>query len=89
MDSLVLAVVILASPALYGGPLALSLTLWRLHSASKIRIIFVRVLAALALFSGTFLLIERVSLGSSLIGMIGIGTSLITIWRLSNNRKRN
>jgi len=89
MDSLVLAVVILASPALYGGPLALCLTLWRLHSASKVRLIIARFLAALSLISGTLLLVEHISAGSSLIGIIGISTSLISIWRLSNNRKRN
>jgi hypothetical protein len=59
MESLVLAVVVLASPTLYGGPLALCLTLWRLHNASKVRLTSARVLAALALVSGTYLLVER------------------------------
>ncbi len=88
MDSLVLAVVILASPALYGGPLALCLTLWRFHRASKVRLILVRVLAVLALVSGTFLLVERISPGSSFIGLIGISTSLITFWRLRKKPRR-
>ena len=89
MDSLVLAVVILASPALYGGPLALCLTLWRFHRASKVRLMLVRVLAVLALVSGTYLLAEHINQGSSLIGLIGISTSLITFWRLRNKPRRN
>jgi hypothetical protein len=88
MDSLVLAVVILASPALYGGPLALCLTLWRFQRASRVRLILVRVLAVLALVSGTFLLVEQISPGSSSIGLIGISTSLITFWRLRKKPRR-
>ena len=81
MESLALAVTILVSPAMYGGPLVLLLSFWRKDRISKVRLIFIRVLGGLAFASGGFLTIENISRGSTIIGLIGVSTSAIAIWR--------
>ena len=81
MESLALAVAIIVSPAMYGGPLALLLTMWRRNKISKFRLYSIRILSILALLSGSFLVIENVSRGALLVGLLGISTSLLALWR--------
>lgn len=81
MESLALAVAIIVSPAMYGGPLALLLTIWRRNKISKFRLYSIRILSILALLSGSFLVIENVSRGGLLIGLLGVSTSLLALWR--------
>ncbi len=81
MESLALAVAIIVSPAMYGGPLALLLTMWRRNKISKFRLYSIRILSILALLSGSFLVIENVSRGGLLIGLLGVSTSILALWR--------
>jgi hypothetical protein len=81
MESLALAVAIIVSPAMYGGPLALLLTMWRRNKISKFRLYSIRILSVLALLSGSFLVIENISRGALLVGLLGISTSLLALWR--------
>jgi hypothetical protein len=81
MESLALAVAIIVSPAMYGGPLVLLLSFWRKDRISKFRLMFIRALGGLAFLSGGFLVIENISRGSTIIGLIGVSTSAIAIWR--------
>jgi hypothetical protein len=81
MESLALAVAIIVSPAMYGGPLALLLTIWRRNKISKFRLYSIRILSVLALLSGSFLVIENISRGALLVGLLGISTSLLALWR--------
>ena len=81
MESLALAVAIIVSPAMYGGPLALLLTIWRRNKISKFRLYSIRILSILALLSGSFLVIENVSRGGLLIGLLGVSTSILALWR--------
>ena len=82
MESLALAVAIIVSPAMYGGPLALLLTLWKTDSISKTRRIVITVLSIFASASGALLLIQGVSRGGTIIGVVGLGTAGAAIWRL-------
>lgn len=81
MESLAMAVAIIVSPAMYGGPLALLLTFWRRSKISKFRLYSIRILSVLALLSGSFLVLENVSRGALLIGLLGVSTSLLALWR--------
>ena len=81
MESLALAVAIIVSPAMYGGPLALLLTIWRRNKISRFRLYSIRILSILALLSGSFLVIENVSRGGVLIGLLGVSTSILALWR--------
>lgn len=82
MESLALVVAIIVSPAMYGGPLALILTLWRSQSISRTRRIVISLFSTFAFLSGLFLVIQSVSRGATLIGFIGIATALAAAWRL-------
>lgn len=82
MESLAVAVVIVTSPAMYGGPFALLLTFWRPNQISKLRFVFIIVLAVLSFLSGSFLVIEHISRGATIIGMVGLLSSIATIYRL-------
>ena len=81
MESLALAVAIIVSPAMYGSPLALLLTMRRRNKISKFRLYSIRILSILALLSGSFLVIENVSRGGLLIGLLGVSTSILALWR--------
>ena len=81
MESLALLAAIIVSPAMYGGPLALLLTFWRRSKISKFRLYSIRILSVLALLSGSFLVLENVSRGALLIGLLGVSTSLLALWR--------
>jgi hypothetical protein len=86
MESLALAVIIITSPAMYGGPLALALTFWRGNQISKLRRIFIILLSTLSFFSGIFLLIENISKGATIIGLLGVLSSGMTMYRLRKLR---
>ena len=81
MESLALMVAIIVSPAMFGGPLALILSYWRLEKISKVRLVFIRVLSILGLIIGGFLLIKNISRGALTIGLVGVSTSLLALWR--------
>ena len=82
MESLALLVAIIVSPAMYGGPLALALTFWKSDSISQKRRFVIKVLTVFATASGAFLLVQGVSRGGTIIGLIGVVTSLLAIMRL-------
>ena len=81
MESLALLAAIIVSPAMFGGPLALLLSMWRKERTSKARLFSIRILSVLALISGAFLVIGNVSRGALLIGLLGVSTSLLALWR--------
>ena len=81
MESLALMVAIIVSPAMFGGPLALILSYWRLEKISKARLVFIRLLSILGLIIGGFLLIKNISRGALTIGLVGVSTSLLALWR--------
>ena len=82
MESLVIAVVIITSPAMYGGPLALLLSLWKSDQIGKKRRVIIYLLATLAIMSGSFLVLQNISRGATIIGLVGLGTAGAAIWRL-------
>ena len=82
MESLVIAVVIITSPAMYGGPLALILSFWKFHSIGRKRQIVIYVLATLAIVSGAFLVLQNISRGATVIGLFGLITAISSIVRL-------
>ena len=82
MESLVIAVVIITSPAMYGGPLALLLSLWNSDQIGRKRRTIIYFLAALAIVSGSFLVLQNISRGATIIGLVGLGTAGAAIWRL-------
>ena len=85
MESLVIAVIIITSPAMYGGPLALALTLWRSHGIGPKRRFAVYLLSFLALMSGVFLIIQNISRGATIIGLIGLVTAISAVIRVRRN----
>ena len=88
MESLALAVAIIVAPAMFGGPIAILVTLWNPTNMSRFRKIFVYTLSSLSLIVGCFLIFENVSPGARNVGVIGIATGLIAIWRVRNFSKR-
>ena len=88
MESLALAVAIIVAPAMFGGPIALLVTLWNPSNMSQFRKIFVYTLSSLSLIVGCFLIFENVSPGARNVGVLGIATGLIAIWRVRNFAKK-
>lgn len=88
MESLALAVAILVSPALYGGPIALLLSFFRPKAMSSFRRWFIIVLAIASTCVGIFLIVENISRGSTLIGALGLSTGLGSLWQLKRYRKQ-
>lgn len=82
MESLALAVAIIVAPAMFGGPIALLVTLWSPANMSRFRKLFVCILASLSLIVGCFLIFENVSPGARNVGILGIATGLVAIWRV-------
>jgi hypothetical protein len=82
MESLALAVAIIVSPALFGGPIALLVTLWKPANMSKFRKVFVYLFGSLSIAIGIFLIAENVSPGARNVGIVGIATGLFAIWRV-------
>ena len=87
MESLALLVSIIVFPAMFGGPIALLLSLYRPASVSNFRKIFIILFAILSSIVGIFLLIENVSRGANVIGALGLSTGLGSLWQLRRNGK--
>jgi hypothetical protein len=85
MESLALLVTILISPAMFGGPLSLLLTLWRREKISSLRRILIYFLSALSLFSGAFLVYQNVSKGGLIVGLIGISSAVFALFRVRSH----
>ena len=85
MESLALLVTILISPAMFGGPLALLLTLWRREKVSSIRRILIYFLSTLSLFSGALLVYQNVSKGGLIVGLIGISSAVFALFRVRSH----
>ena len=84
MESLALLVTILVSPAMFGGPLALLLALWRIDKISSARRIFIYFLSFFSLLSGALLLYQNVSRGGLVVGLIGITSAVLALVRLKS-----
>ncbi|MFM7624700.1 MAG: phosphatase [Actinomycetota bacterium] len=82
MESLALLATLIVAPAMFGGPIALLLTLWKLSTVSKFRAISIYLLSSSSCLVGVFLIFRDISSGARNIGIIGIVTGLIAIWRL-------
>ncbi len=82
MESLALAVAIIVSPAMFGGPIALLVTFWNPTNMSKFRKIFVYAFAFLSLIVGLFLIFENVSPGAKNVAILGIVTGMFAILRV-------
>lgn len=82
MESLALTAAIIVSPAMFGGPIALLVTLWKPASMSKFRRVFVYIFGSLSAAIGIFLIVENISPGARNVGIIGITTGLFAIWRV-------
>ncbi len=82
MESLALSVAIIVAPAMFGGPVALLVTLWNPTKMSSFRKISVYTLASLSLLVGCFLIFENVSSGARNVGILGIVTGVFGIWRV-------
>jgi succinate-acetate transporter protein len=89
VESLALAVTILVSPAMYGGPLAVLLTFWQPSKISKARIIVISLLSFLSLASGTFLVIENISRGGFIVGAVGVICACLALYRVRKLVKQN
>ncbi len=87
MESLVLLVSIIVFPAMFGGPIALLLSLYRPAGMSNFRRIFIIIFAILSSIVGIFLLVENVSRGANIIGALGLSTGLGSLWQLKKNGK--
>ena len=85
MESLALLVTILISPAMFGGPLALFLTLWRREKISSLRRILIYFLSTLSLFSGALLVYQNVSKGGLIVGLIGISSAVCALFRVRSH----
>jgi ABC-type transport system involved in cytochrome c biogenesis permease subunit len=82
MESLALAAAIIVSPAMFGGPLALLISLWKPRSISKFRRFFIYLLSAFSTLIGLFLIVENISTGARNVGILGITTGVTAIWRV-------
>ena len=88
MESLALLVSVIVFPAMFGGPIALLLSLYRPAGMSNFRRIFIILFAILSIIVGIFLLIENVSRGANVIGALGLCTGLGSLWQLKRYRKQ-
>jgi disulfide bond formation protein DsbB len=88
MESLALLVSIIVFPAMFGGPIALLLSLYRPAGMSRFRRIFIILSAILSIIVGVFLLIENISRGANAIGALGLSTGLGSLWQLKRYRKQ-
>jgi len=88
MESLALLVSIIVFPAMFGGPIALLLSIYRSAGMSNFRRIFIILFAILSSIVGIFLLIENVSRGANVIGSLGLSTGLGSLWQLKRYRKQ-
>ncbi len=88
MESLALLVTILISPAMFGGPLALLLALWKSDRISHARKVLVYFLSSLSLLSGALLIYQNVSRGALIVGLIGISSGVLALHRVRNKSEK-
>ena len=88
MESLALLASIILFPAMFCGPIALLLSLFRPASMSHFRRNFIILFAILSSIVGIFLLIENISRGANVIGALGLSTGLGSLWQLKRYRKQ-
>ena len=83
MESLAILAVFLISLTVLGGPISLLLTFipQRLLPLAVIKILAF-VIAAIAILVGIFLVINVNSLGALIMGVVGIATGIIAIYRV-------
>ena len=90
MESLALLAVLVISPAMFGGPIALLLTYFRARNISKTRIVIIYLLSMFSLITSLFLILDNISRGATFIGLIGIASSGLAVFRmrlLRNHKK--
>ena len=83
MESLALFASLIISLTALGGPISLALTYLpqRLLPLAVIKILAF-IIALIAIFSGVFLVINVNSIGARVIGVFGITTAVIAIYRV-------
>lgn len=89
MESLALLVTLIVLPAMFGGPIVLLLSFWKPVQISRIRKSFIIGIAAPSALVGIFLVAGRISRGATIIGLIGLISGLIAIWRVTLRQSRN
>ena len=85
MESLALLVAIIVAPAMFGGPIALILALWKTRRIGKKRRYSIYFLSALSIPVGLYLVVGSISRGATLIGVLGIASGVAATW-LSRKR---
>ncbi|MFM7624401.1 MAG: phosphatase, partial [Actinomycetota bacterium] len=60
MESLALLATLIVAPAMFGGPIALLLTLWKLSTVSKFREISIYFLSSSSCVVGVFLIFRDI-----------------------------
>lgn len=88
MESLALLATLIVAPAMFGGPIALILSLWKLSDISRFREISIYFLASSSCLVGAFLIFKDISPGARNVGIIGTLTGVIAIWRLVKRRSK-
>ena len=83
MESLALLASLIVSLTALGGPISLALTYLpqRLLPLAVIKILSI-LIAMIAIFIGVFLLINVNSIGARVIGVFGITTAVVAIYRV-------
>ena len=82
MESLALLVAVIVAPAMFGGPIALVLSLWRLERISPLGRVVILVLSVASALIGIYLCLGGISRGAIFIGLMGIGSGAAALWRL-------
>lgn len=73
---------LIVAPAMVGGPLALILSMYKIESASSLRRTIIYLLSTLSSLSGIYLVAGNISNGATIIGVLGILTSILATWRV-------
>ncbi|MEY3736684.1 MAG: hypothetical protein RLZZ251_400 [Actinomycetota bacterium] len=87
MESLALMVALIVLPAMFGGPISLILTLWNLERISVVRQVFIYILAIASMVVGIFLVLLHVSRGALFIGIMGVVTAALALWRVITRKR--
>ena len=82
MESLALLVAVIVAPAMFGGPIAMVLSLWRLERISPFRKVVILVLSIASALIGIYLCMGGISRGAIFIGLMGIGSGATALWRI-------
>lgn len=87
MESLALLAAVIVAPAMFGGPIALTLTLFAKQSISGIRKFFIYALSSTSMIVGLYLMVSTISRGATIIGILGFSSGLLAILRLQRLSK--